>query len=420
MNRLNSMAIQAVLFSLLFTSCNNKTTTAEGEIDSLEQELVIAMEQMKSYDGEEEVPGEGIDQEVESTTTYDLETARQQFVKYTDGSFTTDSKYITDGDGMQGMEFLVYSKNNLLVAERRETAGAYLNETYTCFLFNENLIRVHHHRISRDLLSEEMSIDEFERIVEIDQNSGEIQKVEEREKQTPLGDGVDISNIEAYDTGFGNMPFSSLDVGEVMIEDLAMACESILYTYGSFGTINEIYGNGVVIIDCGKADEMKFYLSPEDEEPERTVGLENGNFTGDYEGINSIVSSPEYDLLHFKIINENKEAGMVQVVFFEEGPDYGEYLWLSTSTKGFSRQSPEEYIKSYTMFSIFEMVNPVRSVPEPLAEIVGRESSVTIIEFDGDWAKVVYDSCGGDEDFGTGWIRWKNGDLILVGIGYIC
>ncbi|MDH5400165.1 MAG: hypothetical protein OEX02_18580, partial [Cyclobacteriaceae bacterium] len=69
---------------------------------------------------------------------------------------------------------------------------------------------------------------------------------------------------------------------------------------------------------------------------------------------------------------------------------------------------------------IFEMVNPVRSVPEPLAEIVGRESSVTIIEFDGDWAKVVYDSCGGDEDFGTGWIRWKNGDLILVGIGYIC
>lgn len=127
---------------------------------------------------------------------------------------------------------------------------------------------------------------------------------------------------------------------------------------------------------------------------------------------------PEYDIVHFDVLEENEDTYKVLI---DDDNDITKLIGKDTSLLEF--YTWKEYLTEYYL-SFNPESNPLREAPSEEASITYKYNDYFFkgVEVQGDWMKIRCNSDCKECDKGdlTGWIKWKEGDKLLVSIGIIC
>lgn len=127
---------------------------------------------------------------------------------------------------------------------------------------------------------------------------------------------------------------------------------------------------------------------------------------------------PEYDIIHFDVLKESEEA---YKVLTDSKNNVTKSVGKDTSLLEF--YTWEEYLMEYYL-SFNPESNPLREKPSEEADIIYKYNDYFFkgIEIKGDWIKIECNSDCKECDKGdlTSWIRWREGEKLLVSIGIIC
>ena len=220
------------------------------------------------------------------------------------------------------------------------------------------------------------------------------------------GKGFDLVSIVEWD------PFSAKPKNWTDAVQQIHQMEGIMLRLSAFDDIGRY---GIAVFDC-KDNKIKMY-SPDSGTEEFTIGISGGMVVTEAHGLNPLVAKPDYELLHFRILGSDNTRLHIE---FDKDDPYSAGYWTDKSQDGLKIVPELEYWQSYRSVSVQPLLNPVRVKPSDDAEVVIREADLTITEYNGDWAKVINNECNGDQTFKEGWIRWRNGDKLLVRIYYLC
>jgi hypothetical protein len=125
---------------------------------------------------------------------------------------------------------------------------------------------------------------------------------------------------------------------------------------------------------------------------------------------------PEYQIIHFEVLGEignyyevilNPENNTIKRI--PKSSNWKFYTW-------------EEYLN--TVYLMYGSDNPLRAAPEEDAKVIYKFNDYffKVIEIKGDWVKIqCNDDCKKcDKGNLEGWIKWKDGERLLVSLGIIC
>ena len=264
------------------------------------------------------------------------------------------SKSESDGDGMSSTGYNLFVKDDLALAEVESTGPFYYEAHQRYFLQNRKLIKIEKSSKSYDLVSADNNVIEETKLEYIFEQ-GKFIRFNSKSKTTPI---TDLEHPNEQVTGFDDLPFQQKNLSPDEINKLRKELDNLLLDLGSYGTLVDVYGIGVLTVSC-KDREVKFYDQENSDKEALTLVINNGLITNSNKP-DPIVSSTEYDLLHFKILETGNNRILVE---YQPDPWSPYTLWLDKNLEGTAISNPTEYIQGYTMISVQSYVNPVRATP---------------------------------------------------------
>lgn len=132
--------------------------------------------------------------------------------------------------------------------------------------------------------------------------------------------------------------------------------------------------------------------------------------------INPRAFYPEYQIIHFEVVEENEKYYEVilnaknnTVKRIPKSSNWKYYTW-------------EEYLK--TVYVMYGGDNPLKAEPKEESNIIYKFNDYffKVVKIKGDWAKIQCNDDCKECDKGNleGWIKWKDGNKLLVSLGIIC
>jgi len=142
----------------------------------------------------------------------------------------------------------------------------------------------------------------------------------------------------------------------------------------------------------------------------------DGKFEYENENFAPFAFHQDYFLLALRLAGEDKKR---YEVFVNE--DTGLKKFVKKSDKGLKFQSWEEHVKGAFAVEFNQPENPLRESPDGKVKNVDLPKEVTFhpVQVNGEWLKVRWDGAKlPKKDAGSGWVKWRNNDQILIELFY--
>ena len=140
----------------------------------------------------------------------------------------------------------------------------------------------------------------------------------------------------------------------------------------------------------------------------------DGKFDYANEGFRPFAFHPDYFLLALKCVK--REGGRYEVVVNEE-TGLRKYVRADDPTLRF--ETWESHILRVFSITLDLKENPVRNAPHGrVTKAPTRDGPFHPVEVKGEWLKIKWGPADGGRTAGSGWIRWKRGERLLVELFY--
>jgi hypothetical protein len=177
---------------------------------------------------------------------------------------------------------------------------------------------------------------------------------------------------------------------------------------------------GLIVLSSkyGKSDFVRFYNDDGSlwYEFKFYYGDKDGKFEYENENFAPFAFHQDYFLLALKCTGEDQNRYEVIV-----NEDTGLKKFVKKDDAALKFQSWEDHIKGAFAVKFNQVENPLRESPEGKVKNVGLPEDVTFhpVQVNGEWLKVRWDgSQEPKKDAGSGWVKWRDHNQILVELFY--